>query len=122
MTKLVAALLQLPIFSQDAMHSADRAEIDALVQQRGIDLRRSLVAEALRVQMIEHDLAFSRTESPLRCGTDPGWSGWLHMAIQRGPRHAEGATGDCLTKYKGHPQARNSSSKRSLVHVYLTDR
>src|ERR1039458_2540045 len=47
--------------------------------------------------MIEHDLAFSRIQSPLRRGADPLWNGWLHMAIQRGPRHTESATGDCLT-------------------------
>src|ERR1035441_355591 len=93
MTKLIAALLQLPVFSQDTMHGADRAEIDVLVQQRGIDLRRGLVAEAFRVQMIEHDLPFSRTQGPRWRGTDPAWSGWLHAPVKRGTRHTEGATG-----------------------------
>src|ERR1022692_1973767 len=32
MTKLVAALLQLPVLGQDAMHGAYRTEINALVQ------------------------------------------------------------------------------------------
>ena len=43
MPQLIAALLQLPVCSQDAMHGADRAEIDAFIQQRGIDLDRGLV-------------------------------------------------------------------------------
>jgi hypothetical protein len=47
MTKLVATLLQLPVLGQDAMHGAYRAEIDVLIQQRGIDLHRSLVPAAL---------------------------------------------------------------------------
>src|SRR5664280_1209971 len=94
MTKLIAALLQLTMLSQDAMHGAYRAEIGVLVQQRGINLRWSLVTEALRVQMIEHYLAFSRSESPLRRGTGPLWRGRLHTAIQRGTRHTEGTTGD----------------------------
>ena len=49
MAELVAALLQLSISSQDAVHGADRAEIDALVEQGGIDLGWRLVAEALGV-------------------------------------------------------------------------
>src|ERR1039458_7448951 len=34
---------------------------------------------------------------PAPAWADPLWNGWLHMAIQRGPRHTESATGDCLT-------------------------
>src|ERR1035437_282500 len=95
MTKLIAAFLQLAILGQDAMHGAYRAEIDVLVQQRGIDLRWSLVAEALRVQMIEHQLAFSRIQSPLRRGTGPLWRRRQHAPIERGARHTEGAEGYC---------------------------
>src|ERR1019366_9524928 len=97
MTKLIAALFQLPVLGQDAMHGAYRAEIDVLVQQGGIDLYRSLVAEPFRVQMIEHYLAFSRVQSPLRRGAGPLWNCWLHAPIQRGPRHTEGTTGDSFT-------------------------
>jgi len=93
MTKLIAAFLQLLVFRQDAMHGADRAEIDILVQQRGIDLRRSLVAESFRVQMVEHRLPFRRAQSPRWRGAKPRWSVWPQAPIQRGARHAEGAAG-----------------------------
>src|ERR1019366_6071150 len=82
------------VFSQDTMHGADRAEIDVLVQQRGKDLRRGLVREALRVQMIEYNLPFSRTQSPRWRWTNPARHGRQHAPIERGARHTEGATGN----------------------------
>jgi len=42
MPKLVAALLQLPVFRQYAMHGADRAEVNVFVDQGGKDLGRAL--------------------------------------------------------------------------------
>src|ERR1035437_10255060 len=93
MTQLVAALLQLPVLGQDAMHGADRTEVDAFVQQRGKDLGWSLVREALRVQMIKHSPPLSRTQSPRWRGTSPVRNGRQHAPIERGPRHTEGAAG-----------------------------
>jgi hypothetical protein len=90
-TKLVAALLQLPVLGQDAMHGADRTEINAFIDQHGKDLRRGLVAEALQVQMIEHGLPFSGIQRTRRRRADSTWSGWLHAPIQRCPWHTEGA-------------------------------
>src|SRR5476649_2576151 len=94
MTKLVAALLQLPVFRQDAMHRADRAEINAFIDQRCKDLRRGLIAKAFRVQMIEHGLPFRDIECTRRFGAYPARSGWPHASIQRSPRHPEGAAGN----------------------------
>jgi|SRR4051794_19210740 len=39
MAALVAAFADFAVFGQDAIHGADRAMIDALVQQDGMDLR-----------------------------------------------------------------------------------
>src|ERR1039457_4332653 len=123
MTQLVAALLQLLVLSQDAMHGADRTEVDAFVQQRGKDLGWSLVREALRVQMIKHSPPLSRTQSPRWVqmikhspplsrtqsprwrGTSPVRNGRQHAPIERGPRHTEGAAGhrfaDTVTQFQG---------------------
>src|ERR1035437_572489 len=47
MTKLVTALLQLPVFSQDAMHGADRAEINAFIDRaRSVAQRHPVHAPA----------------------------------------------------------------------------
>jgi|GEM_PF-2073527 len=73
MPKLVASLLQLAVLSQDAMHGADRAEINAFIDQGGKDLRRRLVPEAFRVQMIEHQPALRRMRQPKVMRS---WIGW----------------------------------------------
>ena len=91
MPKLVAALLQFSVLGQDAMHGADRAEIDAFIQQRGKDLDRCLVKETRGVQMVEHDLPVPRIQGPLRRGPHPRWRSGQHATIQRGtpsPRSA----------------------------------
>src|ERR1039457_1318905 len=94
MPKLVATLLQFAVFSQDAMHGAYRAEINAFIDQGCIDLCWSLVTKTLRVQMIEHGPALSRIQCPRRRGTCPAWGRRQHAPIERRTRHPEGATGD----------------------------
>src|SRR5664279_496562 len=71
MPKLVATLLQFAVFSQDAMHRAYRAEINAFINQDCIDLCWSLVTKTLRMQMIEYGPALSRIQCPRRRGTYP---------------------------------------------------
>jgi hypothetical protein len=53
MAKLVTPFADLAIFRQDAIHGSDRAKIDALVEQGGIDLGRGLVDEPGCSQEIE---------------------------------------------------------------------
>src|SRR5271165_2462555 len=53
MAELVTAFADLAVFGQDAIHGADRAKIDALVQQGGIDLGRGQVDEPGCAQKIE---------------------------------------------------------------------
>jgi hypothetical protein len=45
---------------QNAIHRAGRAEIDAVVEQGRMDLRRGLIDEALGMEQVEHGLAFAR--------------------------------------------------------------
>src|ERR1019366_4075215 len=114
------------VFSQDTMHGADRAEIDVLVQQRGKDLRRGLVREALRVQMIEYNLPFSRTQSPRWRWTNPARHGRQHAPIERGARHTEGATGngfaDAVTQLQSpHMHKRNKRPPFRKIVLKLPD-
>ena len=63
MTKLVPAFPIFPALGQDAIHAAQRTKIDALIQQRGEDLGRSLVPKAFRVQVLQHRLPLGRQQS-----------------------------------------------------------
>src|SRR3954449_6204256 len=56
--QLVAALPNLVMVVQDAVQGADRAEVDALVEQGGVDLRRGEIGEARLAQLVEHGLSF----------------------------------------------------------------
>ena len=62
MAKLIAAFADLAVFDQDAIQGADRAKIDALVQQGGIDLRGGQIDEPGRSQKIKHTAAFFRSK------------------------------------------------------------
>ena len=67
MAQLIAALADFLVCDQDAVHGADRAVVDALVEQAGIDLSGRLVGEARCAQKTEHGLAFH--------GGKFGWNG-----------------------------------------------
>ena len=62
MAELVAAFADLSVFGQDAIQGADRAKIDALVQQGGIDLRGGQIDEPGCSQKIKHTAAFFRSK------------------------------------------------------------
>ena len=47
---LIAPFSNLLVFLKDAIHRADRAQVDALIKERGIDLLRGNVREPLRTQ------------------------------------------------------------------------
>jgi hypothetical protein len=63
------------------MHGVDRAEIDVLALQRGKDLDWSLVAEVLRVQMIEHDPPFTGTQGSRWRGASRVRNGNQHAPV-----------------------------------------
>lgn len=82
-----ATLADLPVLSQVLVHRGDRADVDALVEQSGVDLRRSSVNELRAVQQPQNLLAFGQSERVRRhrplaapmgsAGAGPGqrWTG-----------------------------------------------
>src|ERR1700728_22604 len=71
MAHLATAFANLVVFGQDPIQGADRADIAALVEQAGVDFRRSQIDEARLVQEIQHGLSF-------RPGERASWAGpWV---------------------------------------------
>src|ERR1700712_4153672 len=66
MAELVAAFADLTVFGQDAIQGADRAKINAFVQQGGIDLRGGQIDEPGGSQKIKHPSAFCRSKGTWR--------------------------------------------------------
>ncbi len=61
---LAAAITGLAALTQQPIHRGLAAQVDALVEQRGIYHRRRHVSEALRVQHRQYVLTFGRTQRP----------------------------------------------------------
>ena len=61
MPELVAALADLFIGLEDAVHRADGAEIGALVQQFRVGFGRCLVSERLTVEDVQNAVPFVAT-------------------------------------------------------------
>ena len=59
MAELIAAFADFVVLVEDAIHGADRAVVDALIKQAGIDLGRRLVSEAWRMQQVQYRLPLS---------------------------------------------------------------
>lgn len=70
---LASPLVDFVVLPEQTVHGRDRAQINAVVEQEGIDLRWRFVAEALRVQMIEHFLLLLLGERSSRDGADTRW-------------------------------------------------
>src|SRR5664279_61472 len=68
MAQLLATFPDLVVLVQDAIHGPDRTEIEASVEQFGVDFRRSLIDEPGFAQHIEHGM-------PLVCSQRPGGLG-----------------------------------------------
>ena len=64
--ELVAPLAAATIDRQQAVHRAHRAEIAALVEQRGVHGRRRGVDEALAIEGVQQHLAFVRVKGQWR--------------------------------------------------------
>jgi hypothetical protein len=60
MTKLVSALSDLVMLSQDPVHGALRAQILPFIEQTGIHLGRGLIAKPLLVESAEHRVSLLR--------------------------------------------------------------
>ena len=97
MAKLIAAFPDFAVVVEDWVQGADRAVIDPLVQQGGVDLRRRQVGEARLAQPVEHRPSFFGRQ---RAGRPRAWRrldrqlGQMGTpTIDAGARHAQGITG-----------------------------
>jgi hypothetical protein len=111
MPELGAALADFAVLGEDAVHGADRAVVDALVEQAGVDLGRRLVGEARRVQQVEDGLLLRCAEGPGGFGSwagDGRWRGSLGaVSLQAGAREAR-----CAADRRHHAASRQASSHR----------
>jgi len=57
-------LSRYSMLREDAIHGADRAVVDVLIEQSGIDFRRRLVDETGRVQQVQNRLLLWDSERP----------------------------------------------------------
>lgn len=107
----------LAVLAQHPIHGADRAVVDALVEQTGVEFGWRLVGEAFGVQQIEHDLLLCRAQRPGRRWprtrdrwrrAQPGTS-----AMHRGARNPERCTsrggGDAAGRGERHDSVGHGS-------------
>jgi hypothetical protein len=97
MPQLIAPLPHLLACGQDAVHGADRAVVDAFVEQAGVDLGGRLIGEARRAQQIEHGLALQHGERASRARPRPTHDQRLGqigaLTVDAGPRQIQGRAG-----------------------------
>ena len=97
MAQLITAFPDLVMIGQDAVQGPDRAVIDALVEQGGVDFGRGEVGEARLAQKVEDGLAFSGAQCAGRAGVErrfdrrPGQAG--APAMDAGARQSQGGAG-----------------------------
>src|SRR4051794_41790766 len=78
---------------QDAVQGADRAEVDALVEQGGVDLRRGEIGEARLAQLVEHGLSFFGRQRTGRAGTGRRFGRVRRARRDGGARQPQGGAG-----------------------------
>src|ERR1700693_5445942 len=97
MAQVIAAFTDFLVGGQDAVHGADRAMVDALVEQDGVDLGGCLVGKTRRAQKVEYGSTFHDSQrapwarpGPKR-GQRPGQTGT--PTVDPGARHVQGRAG-----------------------------
>src|SRR5580704_5033680 len=90
MAQVIAAFTDFLVGSQDAVHGADRAMVDALVEQDGVDLSGGLVGKTRRAQKVEYGSTFHDSQrAPWArpgAGPDRHADGTRWRATRSGPR------------------------------------
>src|SRR5690606_12587396 len=92
---LIAALTRLPGLGEDAVHRADRGEIDAASEQGRVDLGRRLVGELGAMERVEDVRALGLVEAARARGAVADWPGLgprTTPPVERGPAHVQGLT------------------------------
>src|SRR3954466_1048522 len=97
MAQLIAAFADFVVVVQDPIQGPDRAVVDALVEQGGIDFGRSQIGKARLAQSVEHCLSFFGRQRAGRARSGRGRRQWgdptRAVAIDSGARHAQGLAG-----------------------------
>ena len=78
MAELLAAFADFAVLSKNAIHGADRAVVDAFIEQAGVDFGRRLVCEARRMQQLQYHLLLRIAQCPGRLrslAVDRRWRG-----------------------------------------------
>jgi len=87
MPQLAASFANFTVLIEQAIHSTDRAVIDGLIKQGGVDFCRRLVGKAWRMQQVEHSLALWRGQRACRRGP---WTWKRHRRAQPDPPAMDG--------------------------------
>src|SRR5580704_9898413 len=82
MAQVIAAFTDFLVGSQDAVHGADRAMVDALVEQDGVDLSGGLVGKTRRAQKVEYGSTFHDSQR----------APWARPGSKRGQRPGQTGT------------------------------
>src|SRR4051812_9565289 len=97
MAQLIAAFADFGVVVQDPVHGPDRAVINALVEQSGVDFGWGEIGKARLAQSVEHRLSFfgRQRAGRARSGRERRqWGGPTRaVAIDGGARDAQGVAG-----------------------------
>jgi len=112
--ELGAALADFTVLSKDAVNGSDRAEVEILVEQAGVDFGGRLVGEAWRVQQVEDALL-------LRGAGRDGVAGWrARRPSHRRPRSpSRGPAGSLRALWSLPVVARRQRQPQPLRHFFL---
>src|SRR6202140_169393 len=106
MAQVIAAFTDFLVGSQDAVHGADRAMVDALVELDGVDLGGCLVGKTRRAQKVEHGSTFHDSQR----------APWARPGPKRGQRPGQTGTptGDAGARpTRSGPRRRRRSDRES---------
>src|SRR6202051_3472778 len=95
MAQVIAAFTDFLVGSQDAVHGADRAMGDALVEQDGVDLGGCLVGKTRRAQKVEYGSTFPDNQRApwARPGAKRGHRPTGTPTVDAGARYVQGRAG-----------------------------
>jgi len=119
MAQLAAPFADLTVLGEDAIHGSDRAQIDALVEQAGVDFGGYEIDEARPPQHIEDVLLLGVGQRPQGLWTRPRWRGRLFpcelAAMQAGAREPSAVQAAAIRPLRGASAAAASirSPRRS---------
>jgi hypothetical protein len=107
--QLLVPLTDLAVLFQQPVHGTRRANVEALVQQRGVDLVRGWIHEALRAQVRQRGLplAFGKglgRYGPFRSGR--GFGSGCQGAVEGSPRDFQSTAGCRAAVRRGKFQGR----------------